>query len=553
MDDCKSDVKLTVNYVKQYFNLNKSTLKRIREYLEINLEKKGKFLYFSEDDFNKIDSFLKENPNTRVFFQKQTFLKKYGVDNPRKLKSIKNKINNTIKEKYGVDNISQSEEIKNKKKITTLKNYGVENPSKNKEVLNKMFDTKLKKYDDKTYGSFSSDVHKKSIVEKYGVDNPMKNKEISNKSKTSKIENKLLKLKKLEGLFSVSELCQKYERCYDTMLDILKIKNVEIVNIYDSYYVDKNEFYKIEDYIKTSNSKRVSNIEKELLDFVKSIHNSEIIENDRKIINPLELDIYIPSKNVALEFNGIYYHSNKFKDKNYHYNKTKLCEEKGIRLIHVYEDDWIFNKEIVKSMIASSLGIYKEKIFARKCEIREVSIKEAKEFLIKNHLNGFAQNKYRYGLYYENELVMIACFGKSRRCDDVELIRICSKLNTQIIGGFSKLIHYFKNKNPQFNRLISFINRNVFNGDGYLSSGFVIENYSKPSYWWVKQLKRFNRENFQKKKLSKILTNYDENLTEVENMHNNNYYRLFNCGTIKVVFDLSKLGLKLFQKENKII
>ena len=139
---------------------------------------------------------------------------------------------------------------------------------------------------------------------------------------------------------------------------------------------------------------------------------------------------------------------------------------------------------------------------------------------------------------------LISITNKGFHDGNTELTRMCTKLNTQVIGGFSKLIkNYCKLYNC--NKLVSYVYKSWFNGDGYLSSGFVIENYSKPSYWWVKQLKRFNRENFQKKKLSKILTNYDENLTEVENMHNNNYYRLFNCGTIKVVFDLSKLGLKL--------
>jgi len=528
----------TVKYVNQYFNLNKATLKKVREYLNIQLIKKGKFLIFSQEDFDKLNLFIKENPNTRTFFQKQTFLKKYGVDNPMKLKSVKEKADNTVKEKYGVNNISQSNEIKNKKKFTSLKNHGVENPSQNKDILNKMFNTKLKKYGDKTYGSFSSEIHKKSMIKKYGVDNPMKNKEIIDKSKFVKNENKKIRLKKFENLFSVSELCQKYERCYDNMLDILKIKNINIMKISDSYYIHESELYKIEDYIKISVSKRVSNVEKELLEFIKSIYDDKIVENDRKVIFPLELDIYVPNKNVAIEFNGVYYHSNKFKDKNYHFNKTKLCEQKNIRLIHVYEDDWLYNKDIVKSMIASSLGIYERKIFARKCEIKELNFNVYKNFMDENHLQGFAKASHYIGLFYNDELVQSVGINYNGLNNIWELNRMATKLNCQVMGGFSKLVNY-SIKTFDITEMNSYVFRAWFNGKGYEQVGFKFDMECPPTYWYIVNDRKVNRMNYQKNKIKRKveigeLKYFNKNETEFENMAKNGINWIWDCGKIRL-------------------
>ena len=169
---------------------------------------------------------------------------------------------------------------------------------------------------------------------------------------------------------------------------------------YYIYLIKKSDLNKIEDYFKTASDYATSNEEKDLLDFIKDLTTEKIISNDKSIINPYELDIYIPSKNLAFEFDGIYYHSNQFKDKMYHYNKTKLCEEKGIRLIHVFEDDWRFKQNIVKSMIKSSLGIYDRKIFARKCEIKNILVSEYRNFMNENHLQGYIFREIGIGIDY---------------------------------------------------------------------------------------------------------------------------------------------------------
>ncbi len=180
--------------------------------------------------------------------------------------------------------------------------------------------------------------------------------------------------------------------------------------------------------------------------------------NNREILNGKELDIYIPSKNVAIEFNGLYWHSDKQKPFDYHKIKTELCNQKGIRLIHIFEDEWQNNKDIIKSIIKSSLGIYDRKIYARKCEIKELNNKEYKDFLVKNHIQGQINSSLKVGLFYKNELVQVAGFGKSRfKSNELELHRMCTLLNTQVIGGFSKLCKYL---NQPF---ISYIDKSKFN------------------------------------------------------------------------------------------
>ena len=363
--------------------------KILLEYLNIEIIKKGKASYITQESLDKVLKFKEENPNTRVILQKYTCMKKYGVENPQQCKEIKDKTNKTIKEKYGVENISQSKKIKDKKAETSLKHFGVDNPSKSKDIQNKMVEIRLNKYGDKNYGLFGSESYKNNIIDKFGVDNAMKNKNIANKSKTNKLNNKIAEFEKYKDYLSVKEVCMIVSRCYDRVLDVIKLLNLEVLEIKDIYLIKKSDLNKIEDYFKTASDYATSNEEKDLLNFIKDLTTEKIISNDKSIINPYELDIYIPSKNLAFEFDGIYYHSNQFKDKMYHYNKTKLCEEKGIRLIHVFEDDWRFKQNIVKSMIKSSLGIYNRKIFARKCEIKNISITEYRNFMNENHKNQF--------------------------------------------------------------------------------------------------------------------------------------------------------------------
>ena len=255
-----------------------------------------------------------------------------------------------------------------------------------------------------------------------------------------------------------------------------------------------------------------------------------IIEDDTK----KQLDFYIPKKNLAIEFNGDYWHStNAGKDKNYHLNKTQLCQEKSIRLIHIFEYEWNVKKDICKSIISSALGIYENQIYARECDIREVSPNEARQFLDTNHLRGFVPSSYRIGLYFNDKLVQLLCFGKNRfKKNEVELLRMCTKLNTQVTGGFSKLL-----KHQPYHNFISYVDLSKFSAEGYLSNGFEIISQSAPSYKYICGEKILNRLATQKHKLKDLLgSEFDEHKTESQNMIDASYWQVYDCGNLKLEF-----------------
>jgi len=147
---------------------------------------------------------------------------------------------------------------------------------------------------------------------------------------------------------------------------------------------------------------KYSGMENELFNFIQENYDGNIIRNSR--IENKELDIYLPEINLAFEFNGLYWHSEIYKDKNYHKDKTELCNKNNIRLYHIWEDDWLYKKDIVKSMILNKLGKSKNKIFARKCVIKVIDDnKKIKDFLDNNHIQGFVGSSVKKGLYYKNE------------------------------------------------------------------------------------------------------------------------------------------------------
>lgn len=275
--------------------------------------------------------------------------------------------------------------------------------------------------------------------------------------------------------------------------------------------------------------------EDELFNFLSSIINDKIERRNRDILDGEELDIFIPNKLIAFEYNGLHWHSELTKDRNYHLKKTKKCEEKGIRLFHIFEDEWIYKKDIIKSMICNLLNLTKNKIYARKCEIKEVSSKEALYFLEKNHIQGKCNSSFKYGLYYGNELVSLMTFGKSRHFIgnnkyEWELLRFCNKLNTNIVGGASKLFNYFiKTHNPR--SVVSYADRRWSIGKLYNTIGFEKYNESAPNYFYIINGKRYYRFNFRKSVLVKKY-NCPPEMSEHKFCLSQKWYRIYDCGCL---------------------
>ena len=231
-------------------------------------------------------------------------------------------------------------------------------------------------------------------------------------------------------------------------------------------------------------------------------------EQDRKILKGKEIDILFKELNLAIEVNGVYWHSDKFKDKNFHYNKSKALIEAGYRHIHIFEDEWANKKDLIIAKVDSLAGVNK-KIHARKCEVKEISAKEAKTFILANHLQGWANGpKVNVGLFYENELVGVSTFGKPRfnKQYEWELFRQCFQVGVTIVGGSSKMVKFFELKeNPK--SLLSYANMNYSSGNVYTQSGFTYIGDTGASYFYVDSIngKKFTRFESSKKALNEKL------------------------------------------------
>lgn len=286
-------------------------------------------------------------------------------------------------------------------------------------------------------------------------------------------------------------------------------------------------------------SLKYNNQENEIKDFIKSL-NISFKSNNRKILDGQELDIYIPSKNLAIEYNGLYWHSEKKVGAKYHLNKTELCESKDIQLIHIFEDELLFKKNIVKSRLKNILGITENKIYGRKCEIREVETKIGNKFLNDNHIQSATGSSIKIGLYYSDELVSLMTFSKPRKgigsnYDGYELVRFVNKLNTTVIGGFSKLLKYFiKTYEPK--KIVSYADRRWSQGHVYEKNGFKLDGINKPNYWYIIKQERKHRFGFRKQKLKD--EGFDITKTEKQIMNERGIDRIYDCGTLRFILDL---------------
>ena len=245
-------------------------------------------------------------------------------------------------------------------------------------------------------------------------------------------------------------------------------------------------------------SNSVSIKEKELFDFIQCKYKGKIIQSYR---DGLEIDIYLPELKLGFEFNGLYWHSSEYLDKNYHLNKLNHFKENGIRIFNVWEDDWRIKQNLVKSMILNLLNQTPNKIYARECEVCIVKdIKSIKEFLNLNHIQGWVNSKVKIGLYFNNELVSLMIFDKMEgrkkmNLDEWNISRFCNKLENNIIGGASKILKYFI-KNFSVKRIISFADKDWSNGNMYYTLGFNKLYETKPDYKYIKNNVRKHKANF---------------------------------------------------------
>lgn len=277
---------------------------------------------------------------------------------------------------------------------------------------------------------------------------------------------------------------------------------------------------------------KTSAVHQEILDYLGTIYDGPILSNNRSLLGT-ELDVLIPDKKLAIEVNGLYYHTDKFKPRKLHLEKTELCSENGLRLFHIFEDQWIYQREIMESMILYALGMVKRRISARKCVVAPVSHADRRKFFECNHLQGDTGAKMAYGLYQSGELVSCMSFRKPRFNTqyDLELIRFANKIGTTVIGGFSRLVSKVPGKS-----IITYADRTYSSADVYLKCGFKQLVVNPPSYWYTDNKHRYSRTMFTKKQLTSKLNGWNlDGLSEREITGKLGLKRIWNCGTITLV------------------
>lgn len=252
----------------------------------------------------------------------------------------------------------------------------------------------------------------------------------------------------------------------------------------------------------------------EIFEYVKSLIGDEVIFNDNELITPFELDIVIPSRKIAIEFNSLYYHCEKFLDNNYHKDKSDRCKEIGYSLIHIFEDEWKYNKQIVKTKIRYSLGLIKYRIPLKDCKIKYIKDDVRDEFLYKYHINGTFKGILNFGIFYRKKLVSVMVFDNYRFNNDIgfKIVRYASVYNFIINGTVSKFIDHF---NQQFKNpiIVVEVDKRFGNGNVYKETGFKFIKELPPNSFTVRR----NQTN----------KNYDGRI-----MKSNEYYKIFDCGSL---------------------
>ena len=403
---------------------------------------------------------------------KETLIARYGVSNPSHIPEVVAKIQASRAATYAV----KGSEIKKKVKATTLEKYGVEHYSQSAEYQSKCLATCMAKYG-VAHAIIAPEVIEKrklTLVEKFGVDNYFKLPEMQEQINQARLEKfgyrnvgqrfvpkESLAILNDAELFKVAVTDLSFEAAARKL-------GTSATTI--SLHVAKHG-------IEHLTNKGVGSVDQdELSDWLESL-NLKVERNNRRIIAPKELDIVIPEFKLAIEFNGIYFHSeiSGAKGEDYHLQKTTLCESNGFKLIHINSIVYKNNPKLIKSLIFSNLNLNR-KIHGRKCEVIQVAQLDAANFLSENSLNFSKESELYFGLTFKSELMQVIGLTK---VDDWILDYCCSKQLVTVVGGMSKLLAYFSRSfNPV--KLTASIDRQFFNGNSLAKVGFKKIQVTEP-------------------------------------------------------------------------
>lgn len=399
--------------------------------------------------------------------------------------------------------------IHEKVKKTNLERYGTEHWFSSKNAVQKIKETKLTKYGDSAYCNIEK--VKKTNLERYGVEYTGQAQSVIAKIQEAKSEN-IPELRDSEWLKKQNET--------KSLIEIAQDLNVtrRTVDLWFKKHGIEPVFFQPKRY----------KLQASLYDFICSaLPNETVLSNDRKTIGPKELDILIPNRKIAIELNGLYWHAY---DRKRHLEKTILCEERLIRLLQFWDHEWIEKREICESIILNVLGMCERRVYARKTEVKEITNEQYRDFLEENHLQGFVPAKIKLGLFLKNEMVSCMGIGKSRFAKEssaLEIIRFCTKINTNVIGAFSKLLN-----SQDKTTYVSYCDRRLFDGKSYTKTGFTFSHTTSPGYFYYKKGMFLSRFQTQKHKLKNVIPDFNPAESEEKNMERNGWLKIWDCGNL---------------------
>lgn len=350
----------------------------------------------------------------------------------------------------------------------------------------------------------------------------------------SEVKEKISKPKVSDEVFAK---LTDYRYCFDEY-EVKKRSLVDMADELKIYYGTVRE-YLVSHGFDIRQQSNYSLIERDIGDFVESLGVS-ILRGDRTVLGGnREIDVLIPTRKLGIEMNGLYYHSfggvdqeSNQENKKRHLSKTLDAKAQGIELIHVTDYEWINERLKIENLIKSKMGLLDGRVPARKLEIKEVEKDEERDFLERYHLQGYIPSKNCPGLYLDGDLVMLASFGRPRYTSeyDHELLRVCSKAGTSVVGGLSRLVKNFHKNNG--GSIISYCHHDKSHGKGYLSSGFELVGLTEPGFIWNDGTKIINRMKTTHAELKNWLPSYDSSKSQSQNMFDAGYRRYWDCGQL---------------------
>lgn len=543
--ECLDKIKKTC--LEKYGTENPNNLDEIKNKVKnTNLKKYGKTSFLGTEECRKISKQKCLEKHGVEFFNqveeckekaKQTSLIKYGETHYSKTNDYLNKVKQTCLEKFGVESAMKNDTIKDKLNKSMFEKYGVNHALQKKEFLDKFKQTCLERFGFDNYAKTAEyrDKYNATCLERFGFIHPLKNETIKERSKITSLQ------KYGVSHYSKTDECkERYKNYYIINYNKInyfqtdeckeKSKNTCLEKYNEDSYSKTDEFkerykntcmekYGVSTTLLLMKNRIYGKSENELKDYVNSF-GFNFIKN-YKVLNGKELDLYDESKKIAFEYCGLYWHceaSPSFKDKSYHYDKYKICKDQDIHLITIFEDEWKFRQDQCKNFIKSILGIYDIKIFARKCEIKEINKKICYNFCDQYHIQGSGNKSIIcYGIFYNNELIGVISLGihhRKNKNKSIVLDRLCFKDGIQVVGGASKLFKYCINwaKLNGYENIISWSDNRWSTGKVYEALNFQLDEELKSDYSYV-NLKNFKKR-LTKQSQQKSLTNCPKDKTE---------------------------------------